>query len=80
MVKEANKGLSKLKNLSEYVALAVVNAKQYQKINIDIIKEMVKAGTPGVYVTLNRPYDNIKKLFDKEKIDTKNVIFIDIDI
>jgi KaiC/GvpD/RAD55 family RecA-like ATPase len=77
MAKEANKGLSKLKNLSEYVALAVVNAQKYQKINVDIIKEMVKAGTPGVYVTLNRPYDNIKALFAKEKIDTKNVIFID---
>ena len=75
--KETSKGISQLKTLKEYVALAVVDAKKYQKTNISIIEGLVKAGIPGVYVTLNRPYENVKTLFKKEKIDTSNVIFID---
>ena len=70
-------GLSQLQNRKDYVALAVVDSKKYQKANIDIIKSLVKEGTPGVYVTLNRSYENVKELFENEKINTRNVIFID---
>ncbi len=74
---EKNGFISELKGLKEYVALAVVDSAKYQKTNVKIIKKLVDEGTPGVYVTLNKPYENIKKQFQKEKIDVTNVIFID---
>lgn len=69
--------LSQLKELKDYVALAVVDSKKYQDTNINIIQSLVKEGIPGVYVTLNKPYENVKELFAKERIDTRNIIFID---
>jgi KaiC/GvpD/RAD55 family RecA-like ATPase len=77
MAKSREAEISKLKTLKEYVALAVVDVNNYQKTNLRIIQELVKAGTPGVYVTLNRPYANVKAMFEEQKIDTSNVIFID---
>src|SRR3989338_7942505 len=70
-------GLSALKKLQDYVALAIVDADKYQATNIKIIKELVVAGIPGVYVTLNKPYDTIKGTFYKQKIDLSKIIFID---
>ncbi|MCK4521829.1 MAG: hypothetical protein KAU20_04600 [Nanoarchaeota archaeon] len=67
-----------LKDLKEYVALATVSAKDYQKTNIEIIKELVEdENIPGVYVTLSKPFETIEKIFKQNKIDTKMVIFID---
>ncbi|PIZ51647.1 hypothetical protein COY27_02940 [Candidatus Woesearchaeota archaeon CG_4_10_14_0_2_um_filter_33_13] len=77
MAKAKGDKISQLKTMKDYVALAIVDAKKYQKTNIKIIEEMIKSNLPGVYVTLNRPYENIKAIFEKEKIDTSKVIFID---
>ncbi len=67
-----------LHGLQEYVALATVEAKSYQKTNIEIIKYFTEEeNTPGVYVTLNKPFETIKKMFLKEGINTKKIIFID---
>ncbi len=71
------KSISKLKSLKEYVAIALVDADKYQKTNIKIIGELVKENVPGVYVTLNRPHENVKKILKKEKIDLDKIIFID---
>jgi len=73
--KEFNK---KIKGLKEYVALATVNAKNYQSTNINLIKHLtVEKNTPGVYITLNKPFETLEKLFKKNKINTDMVIFID---
>ena len=77
MKKKAGKGISQLKNLSDYVALAVVDADKYQQTNIKIIAELTKQNIPGVYVTLNRPYENVKDILKKQKIDLDKIIFID---
>jgi KaiC/GvpD/RAD55 family RecA-like ATPase len=77
MAKVVNGQISKLKGLKDYVALAVVDATKYQKTNVHIIKELSENNVPGVYVTLNKPYENINKFFKKEKIDTSKIIFID---
>ena len=66
-----------LKDLRHYVALATVNPGQYQKTNLAIIKHMVDQKIPGVYVTLNKPYDAIKEALSKEGIDEQLIIFID---
>lgn len=72
------KELEELKELKEFVVLATVKAKDYQKTNIDIVKHLTgDMNTPGVYVTLNKPYSVMKKVFERSKIDTRLIIFID---
>ena len=67
-----------LSGLSDYVALATVSAKNYKEANTQIIKFLVKeSNMPGVYVTLNAPYPNVKKRLEDEKIDTRMILFID---
>lgn len=61
----------------EYVALAVIGGSKYQKTNISIVKHLSSQKIPGVYVTLNRPYQNVKELLTKEKVSLNNIIFID---
>lgn len=67
-----------LKDLKQYVVLATVGARNYQKINLEIIKHLIEdKNTPGVYVTLNKPFETLESIFKKEKIDTRVIIFID---
>ena len=68
----------KLKNLKEYVALATVESKDYQKTNLKIIKHLTEEqNIPGVYITLNRPYESMNKILSENNIDTKMILFID---
>lgn len=67
----------KLKGLEEYVALVTVNAKDYGKTNLKIVKHLTEKQTPGVYVTLSKPYETMLKTMQKKGIDTRLVIFID---
>lgn len=68
----------KVKDLKEYVALATVDAKNYQKTNLEIVKYLIEdKNIPGVYVTLNKPFKNIQNILEKEKIESKMIIFID---
>ncbi len=72
------RGLDRLKELKQNVVLATVSAKNYQKTNIRLIKYLTqKVNIPGVYVTLNKPFDTVDKIFKKENIDTRLIIFID---
>ncbi len=67
-----------VKDLKEFIALATVPAKEYQKTNIAIVKHFVKDNNiPGVYVTLNKPYSTIKTKLEKEGVDIRMIIFID---
>ncbi len=75
MKKEA---FNQLKNMKNSVILATVQAKNYQKTNINIIKYLTKdMGIPGVYVTLNKPYTAIKNILKETKVDTRLILFID---
>ena len=68
----------KVKGLKQYVALATVDAKNYQKTNLEIIRYLIEdKNVPGVYVTLNKPFETMIGVFKKEKIDPRMVIFID---
>ncbi|MBI2671147.1 hypothetical protein HYX18_04195 [Candidatus Woesearchaeota archaeon] len=76
MIKQEYK--EQIGSLNEYVALALVSAKNYQEINLEFIKTLVNdQKTPGVYVTLNKPYKTLKALFEKRDIDISLIIFID---
>ena len=67
-----------LKELKQYIALAIVAAPKYQQTNMQIIKELTETNAiPGVYVTLNKPYANLKTEFEADRIDTRMIIFID---
>ncbi|MFO8016002.1 MAG: ATPase domain-containing protein [Candidatus Woesearchaeota archaeon] len=69
---------NKLKNLKEYVVLATVDSERYMATNLALVRHLTKEeGTPGVYVTLNRPYETMKAVFEYSKIDTDMIIFID---
>ncbi len=67
-----------VKSLKDYILLVTVDAKNYQKTAIDIVKFLVnEQNIPGVYVTLNKPYDIMQRILSSNNIDTRLVIFID---
>ena len=76
-----NVGETLEKNLGgadEYVALATVAAEQYQQTNIEIIRYLTaEESTPGVYVTLNKPFLTIEALMKNANVNTDMIIFID---
>ncbi len=69
-----NKGV---KGLDSYVSLIVPNAQKFQTSAAEILGLLLKGKTPGIYVTLNKPYDVILRSVNKFKIDARLVIFID---
>ncbi|MBS3105720.1 hypothetical protein J4234_05675 [Candidatus Woesearchaeota archaeon] len=67
-----------VKGLKDYLVLVTVDAKNYQKTAVDIVKSFVnECRTPGVYVTLNKPYDIMQRILENNSIDTRLIIFID---
>ncbi|MBW2977111.1 hypothetical protein KY347_06740 [Candidatus Woesearchaeota archaeon] len=67
-----------VKNLRDYIILVAVNPKIYQKSNMEILKLLVnEQKTPGIYVTLNKPFDIMQRLFKQNQIDERLIIFID---
>ena len=67
-----------IKDLKDYILLVTVDAKNYQDTSISIVKFLVnEQHVPGVYVTLNKPYDIMQRTFAVNGIDTRLVIFID---
>lgn len=67
-----------IKSLKEYIFLITTDAKSYQKTVIDVVKFLVnEQGIPGVYVTLNKPYEVMQRVFSNNGIDVRLIIFID---
>ena len=67
-----------VRSLENYIVFVTVNAKNYQKSNLEILKLLVsEQKTPGVYVTLNKPFEVMQRLFEQNKIDPRLVVFID---
>ena len=70
--------MQQLKNMKNSVILATVQARDYQKTNFLIINYLIKnLKMPGVYVTLNKPFEKVKQNLENAKIDTRVLIFID---
>lgn len=75
---DITKEMDKLKEFKEFVALATVSAKDYQKTNMDMVRHLTEElDAPGVYVTLNKPYSAMLAHLKRAKIDTRLIIFID---
>src|SRR3989338_10210134 len=67
-----------IKELKDYILLITADAKNYQKTTIDVVKFFVsEQNVPGVYVTLNRPYEIMQRNLESNNIDTRLIIFID---
>ncbi|MBI2656070.1 hypothetical protein HYX06_06630 [Candidatus Woesearchaeota archaeon] len=65
-------------SLKEYLLLVTVGAKNYQNAAIDLLRFLVnEQNNPGVYVTLNKPYEVMQRNLANNGIDTRLVIFID---
>ena len=67
-----------IKSLKDYIILITVDAKSYQSTIIDLVKLLVsEQNVPGVYVTLNKPYDIMQRTFVNNNVDSRLIIFID---
>ena len=65
--------------MKEYVVLATVKAKDYQRTNLELIKHLTGVeNIPGVYVTLSKPFETVESMFKRKGIDTEMMIFIDV--
>lgn len=66
------------KSLKDYIILITSDSKSYQKAAIDILRVLVgEQHIPGVYVTLNKPYDVVQRNLESNSIDHRLMIFID---
>ncbi len=67
-----------MKELKDYILLITSDAKSYQETAIEILKVLInEQHVPGVYVTLNKPYEIIQRMLSGNGIDPRLVIFID---
>ena len=70
--------VSKLSRSQDYVALATVNADAYAEVNSEIIYYLTEVRkTPGVYVTLNKPFEAIKSFLQSKEVNINMLMFID---
>jgi hypothetical protein len=76
MDKKLQKELSNLPE--DFVALVIIPRAHHEKLHLQLIKYMVKGkNSTGAYVTLNRPYFNLIKAFQKDKVNHRNLLFVD---
>lgn len=67
-----------IKSLKDYILLITVDARNYQNSIINVLKFLVnEQGIPGVYVTLNKPYEVMQRNLLGNNIDPRLIIFID---
>jgi hypothetical protein len=60
---------------SNQTLLLIMNTTQYNDSMVDILKKI--SGGSVCYMTANKTYDSLKEVFEKNKVDLKNVVFID---
>ncbi len=58
------------------IILVKVDSKHYLRVSLEIVKYFSEIAE-GIYVTLNKPYYSLKKMFLKENINLGNIVFID---
>lgn len=70
------KELKKVKK--KEIVLILSTEKKYLKTNLKILDILTNSlKEKGIYVTVNRPFDSLTELLEKNKINTKNIFFID---
>ncbi len=68
-----------LEELSEnYIVTITSSSEKYSQVNKVVMDYFVnKKKLNGIYVTMNKPYETLINIFEKNKINTKNVFFVD---
>ncbi len=62
----------------EYITLITVNANDYLRVNLEILKFLCNdKGLQGIYVSINRPYSSSLKILKGNGIETDNIFFVD---
>ena len=62
----------------EEIAVVIVGARHYLKTNMEILSHMVNGqASDCVYVTLNRPFNNLSALLRKNNLNPDRFYFID---
>ena len=70
------KELKKVKK--EEIVLILSDEKKYLDTNLKILNILTnKLDEKGIYVTVNRPFESLNEMLEKNKIKTKNLFFID---
>ena len=60
---------------SNQTVLLLMPSVEYNDLMVDVIREL--SGKNVCYVTSNKTYDSLTEIFQKKKINTKNLVFID---
>ncbi len=55
--------------------LLLIKSLEYNDLIVDVAKQL--SGKKVAYVTLNKTYSSLKELFEKNKVDLKEFIFVD---
>ncbi len=73
---DLEKELSKVSD--KEIALILSDEKKYFATNLKILDILTnKFKEKGIYVTVNRPFESLNEVLKKNKINTKNIFFID---
>jgi hypothetical protein len=60
------------------VVLFIIDAKKYHKIHPKVLRMIIEERCfAGIYITINKPYNTLIKYLKENKINTKNIFFID---
>ncbi len=60
------------------VVMVEVPTEAYFESNIDSLKQLLRQGFDGVYVSFQRPFNNVHHLFKKHNLDTSKLLVVDI--
>ncbi len=61
-----------------FVVLMISNAESYSLVQIGLIDVFsLKKDLPGIYITINKPYEVLRDMLSKKKIDCGKIKFID---
>ena len=77
LINQIKQKLSKM-DLDNSLILISVGAKNYNEAIVQLTKYLnTDKKLPGIYVTVNKPYSTIKRIFEDNGINTKTILFID---
>src|SRR3989338_362616 len=60
------------------IVLFTVDYKDYDEANMILLKHMIKRKKAnGIYISINKPYENLRPILEKNGVDTSKLFFID---
>ncbi|MEK6809300.1 MAG: ATPase domain-containing protein [Nanoarchaeota archaeon] len=75
--KKVETGLSKI-DIKKGTYALISKSENYKQASLYTIQFLTEKIGTGIYVTLNKPHCEIVKKLEREKVDTKDILFIDV--